>query len=247
MATGRGSSGGLVAALGRDLRRFHEHWMGLLYPRQVGAEGTVLGKWRPQSTGARLRYRLWGAVGALVVGLLYPVALVGTVARYHARRVDAAGRWLGVLGVLVAAGLVWGGLALTVRARGPISPAGFYAVVAAGGVATAAAVAALVFARVAGRKTTVLLAYPAAVTAFLLPPVVAALFSPTLAGVVLDGTLTLAQWVLRAVVPAAVARPIASTFDLVGATYVVLWFAVAVPVGWLLGGLVTLADVVRPA
>lgn len=220
--------------------------MALLYPRQVGAEGTVLGKWRPQSRGARLGYRLWGALGALVVAVLYPVVLVGAVVRYHARRIDAAGRWLGLLGVLVAAGLVWTVLALAVRARGPISAAGFYAVVAAGGVATASAVGALVFARVGGRKTTVLAGYPLGVTAFLLPPVVAALYSPALARLVFGGTRTMAVWALQHVIPGVVAGPLTSTFDLAGVTYVVLWFVVAIPVGWLLGAVVSLADVVRP-
>jgi hypothetical protein len=36
------------------------------------------------------------------------------------------------------------------------------------------------------------------------------------------------------------------TFDLQGAAYAVLWFAFSVPVGWFLGLLVTLANVVRP-
>jgi hypothetical protein len=247
MAAGQASQDrGVVDALQHDLRRFHEHWMALLYPRQVGAENTVLGKYRPQSTGGRAKYRLWGAVGAVVVGLLYPVVLFGAVVRYQARRIDAVGRWLGVLGVLVTAGVVWGALALAVRARAPISQEGFYAVVAAGSVATLSAVGALVFARVGGRKTTVLAAYPLGVTAFLLPPVVAALYSPVLARLVFPGTRSLAVWALQNLIPAVVANPLTATFDLVGVAYVVLWFAVAVPVGWLLGTLVALADVVRP-
>ena len=36
-------------------------------------------------------------------------------------------------------------------------------------------------------------------------------------------------------------------FDLEGVTYVLLWFGISVPVGWLLGTVVTLADLVRPA
>jgi hypothetical protein len=241
MATSRG---GVVLGLQRDLRRFHEHWMGLLYPRQVGADDTVLGKWQPRSTGARIRYRLWGALGVLVVGLLYPVVLAGTVLRFYVRRVDATASWLGGLGVLVVAAVAWGLLALVARARFPYQ--GFLAVVAAGSVATASAVGALFFARVGGRKTTVAFAYPLGVTAFLLPPVVAALYSPLLAQVVFPGTRSLAVWLLQNVIPGVVARPLTSTFDLVGLGYVLLWFALAVPIGWLLGALVTLADVVRP-
>jgi hypothetical protein len=35
-------------------------------------------------------------------------------------------------------------------------------------------------------------------------------------------------------------------FDLEGITYVFLWFGISVPLGWILGILVTLADFVRP-
>lgn len=219
--------------------------MALLYPRQVDAENSVLGKWKPRSTGGHLQYQLWGLVGVLVVGVLYPVVLVGAVLRFHVRRIDATASWLGGLGVLVAAGLVWGLLALVARARFPYE--GFLAVLSAGIVATVSAVSALFFARVAGRKTTVALAYPMSVTAFFLPPVVAALYSPLLASVVFPGTESLSIWLLDNVLAlVGLAAPIRSAFDLVGFAYVLVWFGVAVPVGWTLGGLVTLADVVRP-
>lgn len=245
MATRRGARGGLVAALQTDLRRFHEHWMALLYPRQVDAANTVLGKWKPRSRVGRIQYQLWGLLGAVVVAVLYPVVLLGTVLRFHVRRIDATASWLGGLGVLVLAGVVWGLLALLARARFPYE--GFVAVVAAGSVATASAVSALFFARVGGRGTTVLLAYPLAVTAIFLPPVVAALYSPLLARVVFPGTESLSIWLLDNVLAVAgLATPLRRTFDLVGVGYVLVWFGIAVPVGWLLGGMVTLADVVRP-
>lgn len=245
MATHRGSQAGLFDALLTDLRRFHEHWMALLYPRQVGAADTVLGKWKPQTTGGRIGYQLWGVLGALIVGVLYPVVLVGVVLRFHARRIDATASWLGGLGVLVVAGVVWGLLALVARARFPYE--GFLAVAAAGGVATVSAVSALFFARIDGRTTTVLLAYPLGVTAFFLPPVVAALYSPLLARVIFPGTESLSIWLLDNVLAVfGLADPIRAYFDLVGVAYVLVWFGLSVPVGWLLGGLVTLADVVRP-
>jgi len=46
---------------------------------------------------------------------------------------------------------------------------------------------------------------------------------------------------------AGVAEFLRSRFTLVGFAYVGMWFGLAVPVGWLLGLLVTLADFVRPA
>jgi hypothetical protein len=244
MATRQPEPDSLVEDLRTDLRRFHEKWMGLVFPRQVGAADTALGKWRPTTRGERIRYRTWGALGAGVVGVLYPVVLVGAVVRFHVRRIDAAAAYLGALGVLVLAGVVWGGLSLVARAR--FSYEGFVAVAAAGSVATVSAVGALFFRRVGGRITTVVFAYPLAVTAFLLPPVVAALYSPVLANVVFAGTDTVAVWLLKNAIPPRVAGPLTRYFDLVGLAYVLVWFAVAVPLGWLLGVVVTLADVVRP-
>jgi hypothetical protein len=244
MATRQPEPDSLLEDLETDLRRFHEKWMGLVFPRQVGAEHTVLGKWTPDTTSGRVRYQLWAALGAVVVGLLYPLVLFGVVVRFHVRRIDTAAAWLGALGVFVLAGVVWGALALLARIR--FSTEGFLAVAAAGSVATVSAVGALLFSRIDGRTTTVVFAYPLAVNAFLLPPVVAALYSPLLAQVVFGGTDTVAVWLLRNVLPPAVTTPLTTYFNLRGMAYVLLWFTVAVPVGWALGLVVTLADVVRP-
>lgn len=235
----------LVGDLFVDLKRFHEHWMALLYPRQVDAEGTVLGKWKPRTRGGRYKYRLWGLVGLVVVALAYPLVLLGTVVRFQSRRVDAGAARLGVLGVVVLSVLAWGALALLARARFPFE--GFVAVLASGGVATVSAVLAVLFARIDGRTTTVVFAYPFGVTAVFLPPVVAALYSPTLAEVVFPQSESLAIWILANVFePVGLREPINANFDLVGYAYVLMWFGLAVPVGWTLGILVTLADVVRP-
>ena len=228
-----------------DLKRFHEHWMGLIYPRQINAEGTVLGKWRPTTKGGMYRYRLWSIFGALVVALTYPLVLLGTIIRFHVRRIDAGAARLGLLGVILLSVLAWGGLAVFARARFPFE--GFVAVVAAGGVATVSAVLAIFFARIDGRTTTVLFAYPFAMTAIFLPPVVAALYSPALADLVFPRSESLAIWILGNVFePLGLREGIHERFDLVGFAYVLMWFGIAVPVGWVLGILVTLADVVRP-
>ncbi|MEF8831463.1 MAG: hypothetical protein V5A23_08020 [Halobacteriales archaeon] len=242
MATGRDRS--IVGDLKVDLRRFHDHWMGIVFPRQVDARGTVLGKWQPRTAGERISYGIWSVLGAVVVAVLYPVALFGAVIRFGTRRIAGAAGWLGVLGVVVVSAVAWGALAVAARVRFPLE--GFLAVVAAAVVATVSAVGAIAFARIGGRKTTVVVAYPLATTAIFLPPVVAALSSPTLAAVVFPGSQSLAVWLLERI-PAALAEPLTDRFDLVGVAYVGMWFGIAVPLGWLLGALVTLADVVRPA
>jgi hypothetical protein len=76
---------------------------------------------------------------------------------------------------------------------------------------------------------------------------VAALFSKTLAAVVLPNSTALARWLLaNALAPLGVATLFSETFELEGLGYVVMWLAISFPIGWVLGSLVTLADLVRP-
>ncbi len=245
MAVESGQSGGVLDALAYDLRRLHENWMALLYPRQRESEHDVLGKWTPHTRHGWIAYRTWWLIGAPIIALLYPLALTGFVTRYYARRIDSVAAGLGLVGVLAVTALVWG--ALTVLAHFQFSTTGFLAVGGAAIVATCSAGAAYVFAGVGGRATTVVLAYPAATNALFLPPVVAALFSPTLASMIFPGSYTLAVWLLdNVLVVAGLNETLRANYTLEGAAYVAMWFGIAVPVGWLLGLVVTVADLARP-
>ena len=243
--SGGSTRSGVVAAIQYDLGRLHDVWMELFFPRQLDVEHTVLGKWTPTTTTGWVAYRFWAAVGAPVIVLLYPLALVGIATRYYARRIDGTAARIGVLGVVVASVLAWGGL--TVLAHIRFSEAGFVAVLAASLVATVSATLAVLFARVGSRISTVVLAYPFGVTALFLPPVVAALYSPTLSAVVFPRSETIAVWVLDNVLHVGGINDfLRSNYDLRGLAYAGMWFGLAVPVGWLLGTLVTLADFLRP-
>ena len=240
---------GLVGAIKIDLVRLHETWMEFIYPRQRGAENTVLGKWTPDGGAEAFFYRLWSAVGVPVVGLVYPLVLLGYFIRFQSRRVNVTAERLGLVGVLLLFVLLWGALSTLVRfvAPGSFVSGGVVAVLAASAVAVVAAGLSYGFWRLGGRLTTVLLAYPFAMTAIFLPPVVAALYSTALADVVLSGTDSLAVWFVQEGPDLfGLTDYLVAEFDLEGVAYVLLWFAIAVPLGWLLGGVVTLADLVRP-
>jgi hypothetical protein len=237
---------GTVGAIRLDLRRLHESWMELFFPRQRDSAHSVLGKWQPSTTGGRVAYGGWAGVGALIVTLLYPLVVVGFALRFYTRRIDRAAASLGVLGVVSLSTLVWGGL--TVVAHFQFSQRGFVAVAAAAVVATAVAAAAVVFSRVGGRATTVLLAYPSAMTAIFLPPVVAALFSVTLGSMIFPGSTDLAIQLLDGpLAVVGVSEFLRDNYTLEGVAYVAMWFAIAVPLGWLLGCVVSLANLVRPS
>lgn len=239
-----GTREGIAAAVRADLSRLLTAWRAVLFPRQVDPH-PVRGPWRPDTLGEHLRFWTWSLLGALLIGLVYPVAVVGLWIRYLARRVDGAATALGLLATLLVVGLVWGALTALAWERLPL--AGFRAVLAASAVATVSAGLAWGFARLGGRGLTVALAYPFAVSAALLPPVTAALFSPTLGEVILPGSTSFAEWLLDNVfVVADVNTVIRRRFDLAGLAFVGMWFGIGVPVGWLLGILATLADAVRP-
>lgn len=243
--------GGVVSGIRVDVRQLHDAWMELLFPRQRDAAHSVLGRWRPETTRDKVTYWLWAAVGILPILVLYPLALAGFATRFYSRRFDSAATRLGVLGVVLLAVVVWGALtALAYVSFDTLRPV--YAIGGASIVAVVSAGFAAVFSQKGGRVSTVVLAYPFGVTAILLPPVVAALYSDALAAVVLNPSYDLAAVVLNDYLPRVpvygerASAYLQDNFELVGAAYAVMWFGIAVPLGWLLGLLVTLADAVRP-
>jgi hypothetical protein len=234
----------IVADVVYDLRRLHGLWMALAFP-QLRDSHPVVARWTPETTGQRVLYRVWAVLGG--VGLLvgYPVAVLGLLVRFQVGTVDRTTTRLGAVGTVLLAVLVWGGLTALARLR--FSVEGFLAVTAAGSVAVVSTVLALVFGRFGGRPTTVVLAYPFAVVAVFLPPVVAALYSPALAAAVFPRSETLAVWILDTLLDyRGVNTLLRRRFELVGFAYVGMWGGLAVPLGWMLGLLVTLANLVRP-
>ncbi|MFB6168677.1 MAG: hypothetical protein ABEJ43_07500 [Haloferacaceae archaeon] len=236
---------GLLGAIRIDLRRLHASWMELLFPRQL-EPSRVLGKWTPETTAQQVGYYGWAALGVPLVAVGYPLLLLGLVVRFNARQLDSATARLGLAGVVVVSLLAWGALTAAAWLR-DFSTEGLVAVAAAGVVATVAAAATVLFHRVGGRGTSVVLAYPAGTTALFLPPVVAALYSPVVASVVFPGTTSLAVWLLDNVFAlVSLAEPIRAQYTLEGVAYAGMWVGIAVPLGWFLGLVVAIADLVRP-
>jgi len=242
-----GTEQGLAEAIRFDLKRMHETWMEVFYPRQRDAEHTVLGKWTPEEAIQVYLYRLWSAFGVPVVGVLYPMVLFGYFVRFQTRRVNVTAVRLGFVGVVLLFVLLWGTLSALVAfpLEGQVGSGGVTAVVVASGVAVLASALAFGFWVLDGRPVTVFFAYPFAVTAIFLPPVVAALFSETLAEIILTRSDSLASWSLDQL-PQVIRDYFVENFDRTGFAHVIIWFGVSIPVGWVLGIVVTLADLVRP-
>lgn len=248
----RGSPG-LFGAIRIDIIRLHETWMEILFPRQLNPS-KVLGKWMPETLPEKIGYYGWAAIGLPLVVIGYPLLLIGFATRFYARKFDSAATRLGIIGVLLVSVVVWGGLTALARIRLPFD--GFMAVLAASVVATVAAGLAAFFSRVGGRGTSVLLAYPAAMTALFLPPVVAAISYEPLGSIILPASYDLAVWILAN--PLSIGgineyihatgnlETYGEDLGLPGLGYVLMWLAISVPLGWGLGLLVALANVIRP-
>ncbi|OYR84431.1 hypothetical protein DJ71_08850, partial [Halorubrum sp. E3] len=88
-------------------------------------------------------------------------------------------------------------------------------------------------------------------------PVVAALVTPTLEELILPPSYDLARWILDTFLAVGgINEVLRGAFDLEtfgeqwglpGLGYVLMWIGISVPLGWFLGALVALANLIRPA
>jgi len=244
---------GLLGAIRIDVARLHDTWMELAFPRQLDASA-VLGKWQPDTLLQRVAYYVWAGLGIPLLVVGYPLLLFGFATRFYAARLDSAATRLGVAGAVAVAAVGWGILTLVTHLQ--LSFSAVVAVGLASVVATVSAALAVVFSRVGGRATSFAFAYPFAMTALFLPPVVAALVTPALEALILPPSYDLAVWILDTFLfvgglnewlrASFTLETFGASYGLAGIGYPLMWFAIAVPTGWLLGALVALADVVRP-
>lgn len=241
-------SPGLAGAVRIDVARLYDTWMELVYPRQLNPSH-VLGKWKPESPVQKLGYYGWAILGLPLVLLGYPLLLVGFATRFYASKLNTAATRLGIVGVALLSVVVWGALTAVSYVQLDLSfdDTAFLAIAGAGGVATVSAALAVGFKRLGGRAVTVLFAYPFGMTALFLPPVVAAFFVPSLADRIFPPSYELARWLLDNVLfVGGLNGVLRERYTLEGIGYAIMWFALAVPVGWLLGSLTALADFIRP-
>ena len=243
-----GNEQGLADAIRYDVRVMHETWMEFLFPRQRGATDTILGKWQPEETGEVISYRLWSALGVPVISIVYPLVLLGYFFRYQTRKINVTAVRLGFFGVVLMFTVLWGGLAALVYLQfgSAFDEGGTVAIAAASGVAVLSSALSYGFWHLDGRPLTVLLAYPFAITALFLPPVVAALFSTALADIIVASD-SLASWFVNEGPSLWGAIDyLERNFERQSYHHVIIWFVVSFPVGWILGTIVSLADLVRP-
>jgi len=233
----------LVAAIRADLVWLLTAWRGLLFSAE--SDHPVRNRWQLPTTRDRLVFWTWSGLGAVVIAVAYPFAVVGFWARYVTRRLNRIATGLGLVAIVAVVAVTWS--LLTALAWGQLPASGFTAVLTASVVATISAALAWGTARTGGRWLTLVATYPFVVAAIFLPPVTAALFSPTLAEIILPRSTSLAAWILDNVLAVGnLNAVIRQRFNLSGIAFVGMWAGLAVPIGWTLGLLVTFANAVRP-
>ncbi len=234
----------LLAAVRTDLVRLLAAWRELLFPSDADRH-PVHARWSHESTAERLAFWAWSGLGALLIVVAYPFVAAGLWTRFVVRRIGQVAAALGLVAVVATVAVVWS--LLTALAWNQLPTAGFRAVLVASVVATASTAAAWGATRLGGRLTTVGLAFPLAVSALFLPPVTAALASPTLGEIVLPRSTSLAVWLLdNVLVVADLNSLLRREFDLSGLGFVAMWFGLSLPIGWGLGLLVAVANRLRP-
>ncbi|RQG89871.1 hypothetical protein EA462_07605 [Natrarchaeobius halalkaliphilus] len=244
--SGRGGGGGVVGAIRADLGRLHGAWMELAFPRQRGRGHSVMGKWKPETLPQKIGYHVWSVLGTIGLLALYPLTVLGFATRYYAVKLDSTRTRLGIVGVTGVAILAWGTLTVVAHLRLPFDA--FLAVAAASLVGVLSTALAAGFSKTGGRLVSVLFAYPFAMTAIFLPPVVAALVTPSLEGVILEPSYDFAIWILDTILHVGGLNEwLRTNFTLEGAAYAGMWVGISFPLGWFLGIPIALADLVRPS
>lgn len=241
-----GGGGGIVGAVRVDLQRLHGAWMELIFPRQRGRGHSVMGKWEPETLPQQIGYRVWSVLGLVGLLAVYPMTVVGFAMRFYASKLDSTRTRLGVVGVTAVALVFWG--AVTVVAHLQLPTEAVIPIAAASAVAVVSTALAATFSKVGGRLVSVVLAYPFAMTAIFLPPVVAALVTPSLEGAVLEPSYDFAVWILDNVLfVGGINDYLRENFQLEGPAYAGMWLGISFPLGWFFGVLIALANLVRPS
>ncbi|WP_251342836.1 hypothetical protein [Haloplanus halophilus] len=234
----------LVTAIKADFIRLLTAWRQVLFSADSDGH-PVRGRWQPQTTRDRLAFWTWSGLGAVLIVAAYPFAVAGFWARYVTRQLNRIATGLGLVALVAVVAVAWS--ALTALAWGRFPASGFKAVLTASVVATGSTALAWGTASVGGRRLTLAAAYPFVVAAICLPPVTAALFSPTLGEVILPRSTSLAAWLLDNVLAVGNLNAVLRReFNLSGIAFVGMWAGLAVPIGWGLGLLVAFANAVRP-
>jgi len=135
--------------------------------------------------------------------------------------------------VTVAATVIWG-LSVVYGAMA-FDTSGLISLIFASLIAIVSASLAVLFFLSPGKVKTIVLAYPFTLNVVLLPPIVIAINEPRLA-FLLDNSILVAEFLLQNYASVlGVESWLRSTFNLQGSYFILMWFAISIPLGWFMG------------
>lgn len=152
-----------------DFKSIHAHWMDILYDRYSDPH-PVLGSETPETKTGRALKGTWFTIGVVLSIILYPIVLTGLILRFVI--IKKLNRFIsnnGMLVALVSVFILWFSLiGISYHIEG-IETATAMAV--ASTITFASSVVSYFSRKIGGRLSTILLSYPLAYTAILLPPI----------------------------------------------------------------------------
>lgn len=227
-----------------DVKNIHSYWMDLLYDRHRQPH-PVLGKEIPNSRKGRFFRKLWLVIGVIFSVVTYPTLLTGLAVRFvFIKKVNKFIRNNGIAVALLTVSSLWMCLiGLSYYINGSETAVG---VAVASTIAVTSTIVSYYTSRVGGRVTTILLSYPLAYTAILLPPVTFAVIHSGYGQSLLMVTTDIAVWLQNTISKPLMLREfISKQFDLVGYNYMVLWTIFSFIIGWLTGLIVSVSRIFR--
>lgn len=138
------------------------------------------------------------------------------------------------MGVVAGVTLLFWGISVIYGAF-EYGTSGLIALIGASLIAVATGAVATLFYLAPGRVKTVAITHPFAISTLFLPATVIALNEPAFSGFLYDSAL-FAEFIINTfLAPIGLETFFRSNFDLNGPSYLVMWFAISFPVGWILG------------
>ena len=217
-----------------DITQIHNYWMSIMFERHTNPH-PVAGEENPDNKYRKIKMSVWNAIGIPVSILVYPVILVGYILRKlfveWISSFVARHHYFTVLGILV---ISWSTLSAVSywfnfgESTAAVTIASIVAVLS-GSVSYAVRVR-------MSTKLNIIIGYPMAYTAILLPPVTFALIHSAGGSIILELSSDLVILLKNIVAdPLGIRDFLTRKLDLVGFNYIILWFCISYVVGWFTG------------
>lgn len=226
-----------------DIKKLHGVWMGILFSKYNDPH-PVIGKYQPEGTIKKILYWFWAIIGIITTVVSYPIVLVGLVLRIFTTFIGAIGTKLGITKSVFIMAIAWASMIAGITYQYGFNNTLVLSIAAS--IALVSLLISFYARRTGGRKTTFLVAYPAAYTAIFLPPVAAAILAP-FGDPIINQSIRVAEYFLinwASVI--GMEEWIRSNFELTGIYHAVMWFIISTLIGWLTGVFVVISEQIRP-